>query len=119
MEGLPPGRAVARAGERSRSTAPNKCGSDQEGHWAVDKLFALLLMQAWLAVMVYGWWRNRRGQYDAESFERHARWPWTRWMLGGNSREQHMRQQRLISRISLPFALCFYLLAMYGILSAH
>lgn len=85
----------------------------------MDKFFALSLMQAWLATMIYGWWRNRDGRFDAENFDRHNRSPWTRWMLGGNSREQHKRQQRLINRLSLPVALCFYLPTLYMVLWAH
>lgn len=85
----------------------------------MDKLFALLLTQVWLAAMIYGWWRNRDGRFDSEQFDRYNKSPWTRWILGRNSREQHIRQQRLLNRLALPFTLCFYLLAMYGILQAH
>lgn len=79
-------------------------------------LFAFLLMQVWIAVILGAWMKNRHGRFDAEPFDRFARSLWTRWMLGGSDRKAHMRQQRLLHRFSLPFALGVYLFVMYMLL---
>jgi len=85
----------------------------------MNKLWALGLMQAWLLLMVYGWYRNKDGHADQHNYERFTKSIWWRWMFFGRSRETFLRQHRLLHRLTIPFTLCFYLLGMWGILSIH
>ena len=73
--------------------------------------FALMFINVWLVAMIYGWATNRNGETDRQNYDQ-----W-RWMLCGQSREHFLRQRRWMHRLTLPFAVGFYLLAMWGILS--
>jgi hypothetical protein len=82
----------------------------------MNRLWALGLMQIWLFFMVYGWFTNKDGSTDQRNYDRFSRSLWTRWMLSGQNRDTFLRQRSLFHKLSLPFAVCFYLLGMYGIL---
>ena len=80
--------------------------------------FALGIMQVWLAMMSYGWFKNRDGSLDKHNYDRfHGSSRW-HWLLSGQDRAAFLRQRRLFHRLTLPFVICFYMLGMWGILAA-
>ncbi len=82
----------------------------------MDRLWALGLMHIWLFFMVYSWFANKDGSADQHNYDRFSRSFWTRWMLSGQTRDTFLRRRSLLHKLALPFAVCFYLLGMYGIL---
>ncbi len=76
----------------------------------MDKLWGLFVVNLWLAVMVYSWFKNRNGELDRQSYR------FWRGMLGGQSEEKHLRRYRILHRLGLPFIIGFYLLATLGVL---
>lgn len=82
-------------------------------------LYVLVIIHVWLTVMVYVWFGKRNGEADRQNYALWHGLSQTRWLLGGQSREAFLRQRRLMHRLTLPFTLAFYLLAMWGIVSSR
>ena len=81
----------------------------------MDKLWAFGLMQAWLLLILSGWWANKDGHADQRNYDYFSSSAWWRWMLSSQTRETYLRQRRLLHKLTLPFAISFYLLGMWGI----
>lgn len=82
----------------------------------MDKLWAIGIMQVWLAIIVYGWLRNKNGYSDQQNYDRLHKSTLTRWMLSSQTRAAFLRQRSHFHKITLPFVAIFYLLAMCGVL---
>lgn len=83
----------------------------------MNNLFAVVLMQIWLAAMVYGWFKNRDGKADEKYFDRYSRKIWWRWIgPKEQNREAFLRRGRIVHRLALPLAVSVYLLSMWGVL---
>jgi len=81
----------------------------------MNKLWAFGLMQAWLLLVLSGWYTNKGGRADRRNYDYFGRFAWSRWMLSGQTRETYFRQRRFFHKLTLPFAIFFYLLGMWGI----
>ena len=81
----------------------------------MGKLWAIGILQLWLLVMLYGWYTSRDGSTDRYNYDRFHKSVWTRWMLSSQTRTGFLNWQTRLHRGALPFAIGFYLLAMYGI----
>ena len=76
----------------------------------MDKLWGLFVLNLWLAVMVYSWFKNRNSEIDKQSYR------FWQGMLGGQSEEGFLRQRRILHRLGLPFVIGFYVLGTLGVL---
>ena len=85
----------------------------------MDKLWAFGIMQIWLLLIISGWYANKEGRTDQQNYDRFTKSTWSRWMLSGQTRETFVRQRRFLHKLTLPFAICFYLIGMWGIWHSH
>ena len=85
----------------------------------MNKLWAFGIMQAWLLLIISGWYTNKDGRADRHNYDYFGRFAWSRWMLSGQNRETFLHQQRFFHKLTLPFAIFLYLLGMLGIWQSY